>query len=362
VAAGARLAEPGEFTGRAFLAGAMDLTAVEGVAAMIQAGSDAELRAAEQLLHGALARRTQRLQDELVDLLALIEASIDFVEEPIDFVSTEQANDRLHALVREIDGIVAESVPAERLDPHIRITLYGPTNAGKSMLFNRLTGLDRTICSPTAGTTRDVVAAPMRIGDGDVWLEDTAGIAQAGSTRPHLGQDHALHAAMTCDVVVYVIDGTDCRLDDLDAKNVPFERDRTLFVINKADVASDAMIAPIRSVLEGAGFAAVVLSAVTGHGCDFFCDRLCEILGRKLVNSAAQRLTLNVRHRAALFFAMDAFRRAQAVLQRSTRVADVAELLAVELREATQQLGSVVGAVTTDELLGRIFSRFCIGK
>lgn len=359
---GARLAEPGEFTGRAFLAGALDLTAVEGVAAMVYASSDAQHQAAEQLLHGALARQARGLHERIVDLLALVEASIDFVEEPIDFLSPEHARAEAGDIAAELGALVARSLPMERLDVRRRVVLLGPPNAGKSTLFNRLTGLDRSICSAIPGTTRDLITAPVGVGRTEVWLVDAAGVGDARDAIEHEAAARAREAAGAADAVLLVLDAGGPAVCE---PSVLFEglcRDRILCVWNKTDRLGLAARVRARHRASELGVPFVFVSADRGDGIDDLKAALAARFDDAPADVDTTQITMNARHRHALDEAAIACRRAVRVLDDADRVANAADVLALELREAADQLAAIVGAITSEDVLGRIFRRFCIGK
>ncbi len=362
-AQGARPAEPGEFTGRAYLAGAMDLTAVEGVAAMIHAGSDGQLRAAEQLLHGTLARETKRFHSQIVDLLALVEASIDFVDEPIEFVSADQAGQAIGAIVADLEDLLRRGLPMERLDARSRAVLFGPPNAGKSTLFNRLTGLDRSICSPEPGTTRDVIAAPIRLPDGrEIWLADCAGVGHHASGLDADAADATRQAAEGAGFLLLVLDGTKMLGAQTVSQPLPSNPARMVVVINKCDLLSGQDRASVIAAATKLGAPIIGASAATGEGCGDLVARLAELFQSERMEESSASIVLNARHRGALRDALAACQRADALIRTQSRMADAAELVALELRDAATELGAIVGEVTTDEMLSRIFSRFCIGK
>jgi len=358
--AGARLAEPGEFTGRAFLAGAMDLTAVEGVAAVIHAGSDAQLRAAGRLLNGSLRRQTEAWRDRLMDLLSLVEASIDFVDEPIEFLSPGHARHEVEAVRAGLRDLLDHSLPMERVEEGFRVALLGPPNAGKSTLFNRLAGLDRAICSPLPGTTRDLIAAPLRLAAGSVWLLDAAGIGAAGHELDAAAQRTARQAAESADAVLLVLDATAPGRAADDLALVP-DPGRAIVVLNKIDLVRPKASHTMR-LSQAAGYTVVPVSARTGEGCEALVDELNRRLDRLSADASLGLLFLNARHRSALNEAWLACDRACDLIGRQSRVADAADLIALELREAVAALSAITGAVATEEVLERIFARFCIGK
>ena len=360
---GARQAEPGEFTARAFVAGALDLTEAEGVAALIAARSDAQLRAAERLTHGHLSQRTTELQNRIGDLRALVEADIDFAEEPIDFVSPEQLRVTLDELLGDIDRLLEDAPGAERLDVLPRIVLTGRPNVGKSTLLNKLTGVDRTICSPLAGTTRDVLTAPLALGQQDVLLIDGAGLAATDDTVIGEGQRLVRQEVATADLVCLVIDITTADDETVSDELGRLPQDRTLVVANKTDRLSAESIARRCGALRRAtGLEVWPTSGRTGAGCDALKSRFEARVVHQTDVTGAGELALNARHRRALSDARAELRRARTLVASARHTMDCAELLAIELRDASASLGTVVGDVTTEDLLGRIFSQFCVGK
>lgn len=371
IGAGARVAEPGEFTARAFLSGSIDLTQVEGVAAMIHAQTDAQLRASEQLLHGHLGRRTLTLRETLADLLALIEAGIDFAEEPIEFVTPEQVRQTLEHAAGELASLLRESASFERLKTVPRVVLAGPPNAGKSTLFNRLTGVDRAISTATAGTTRDLLTAPLRLAASEVMLCDTAGLDDrdprdmgeasdetAGETLRYR-IEQATHRAMAeADLVLIVLDiacdaTAPCEYFKRHARGRP-----TIVVLNKADrlEGGEALADTLRC---DDGVPTVSLSARTGRNINRLRSCIAEILFLDTDRAGAAGMSLSARQRANLSEALDALERGRRLL-RDRNAVD--ELLALEVRHAIHALSLMTGQMTTEDLLGRVFSRFCIGK
>jgi tRNA modification GTPase len=359
VGAGARLAEPGEFTARAFFSGALDLTEVEGVAAAIHARSDAQLRASQHLLHGGLSRRMAECRETLVDLLALVEAEIDFVEESIGFVTTPDALAVMRTAQKSVSGIVASAVAAERIETLPEVVILGPPNAGKSTLFNRLTGMDRAIRSSVAGTTRDLLRAPVSLPGGEVMLCDSAGVESAdpsGSLTPldRLAGAASWRAAQSADLCLIVVDAArepEATLRGLEAQ---LAGRAAIAVLNKSDRLAGV---PIMHA-----FPFVLVSAIAGEGVAALVDEMNEILFSQVRGRAGDVMALTARQLQSLAEARDALGRGIELLEGSAHVGDCAELLAIELRDAIQALSLLLGEVTTEDLLGRIFARFCIGK
>jgi tRNA modification GTPase len=352
---GARLAEPGEFTARAFFAGRLDLARAEGVAAAIAAGSERELRAARRLCEGELTRRLRPLTDELAAVLALVEAGIDFAEEEITVLTPAELAQRADGIRQGLQTLLAESMRFERLSHEPVIVLVGRPNAGKSTLFNALCGQERVVVSSAAGTTRDAVAAHAQLARGRVKIVDTAGAvshlhngmpgAKAASHPPAPShpppeadielqmQQQAHRAAAGADAVVWVRERGDNQPLHLPSRP-------HLLVESKADLPGPPTPG------------AIAVSVHTGAGLPQLRHEL-DVLAFG-AGSGGQTLALNARH-------VSLIERARAALQRVAAEASD-ELNAFELREALDALGEVTGAVAPDDVLGRIFSSFCIGK
>jgi tRNA modification GTPase len=343
--AGARPAEPGEFTARAYFNGRIDLTAAEGVAATIAANSEQELRAARQLLAGELARRLRPASDLVAETLALVEVSIDFSDEDVTLLSVGQIAERAARADEMLRELLDGSARFERLMHEPQVVLVGRPNAGKSTLLNGLAGHSRAVTSPVPGTTRDVLTAEVPLPRGIVRLMDAAGLDDFGAAPAAVDdiasqmRRSALRALESADLVVLVRDATD------DRPHIQLPRQPDLVVRTKADLLPD-----------DDDDDALTVSAKTGTK----LDRLRQILDARAFGDAVgagASLALNARHTRAIADARAALARA------AERVNDGAsELVALELREALDALGGVVGMVSPDELLGRIFSAFCIGK
>lgn len=366
LAAGARRAEPGEFTARAYLAGRMDIAQVHGVAAMIAARSDLQLQAAENLLHGALSRTAHEAREELADLLSLVEGAMDFADEPIEFITPRQLRERLGRVVTSLQRAVDAGLRAERWGQLPRILLAGPPNVGKSSLMNRLTGTDRAICAPVPGTTRDVLSAPLKLDEVDCLLLDVAGTDQAGSAMEADIQAAGRRALAEADVILVVCDAS--RDDWLGAAVPPWmhqvDRRPAIVVGNKADLLSDERRGQVAAALAAdARRPRCLTSAVTGEGCDRLRTLIEDGLGNRTPDQGGDStIALMAEHREALLEAVAAGRRAVEIAGASGESLADAELVASELHEAAERLGTLVGRDLPDEMLGRIFSRFCIGK
>ncbi|MDB5318617.1 MAG: trmE [Phycisphaerales bacterium] len=379
---GARLAEAGEFTARAYFNGRMDLTQAEGVAATIAAQSERELRAARQLLAGELARRLTPVMDGVAQALALVEVGIDFSDEDVTFLSAAEVRERCTAAIGVLEGILAESARFERLSHEPRIVLVGRPNAGKSTLLNALAGRQRAVVSNIAGTTRDAIWAEVRLARGMVRVVDVAGVEEVGSGQSAVGSEEegiarqmhaqAMREVGEADLVILVREAL-CSFGSIE-----LERKADLVIRTKVDLTDAAKRHPeLAKDLAGSQMASnsaeilqssklpqddgawetqetVVVSAETGVGLDALRARLDALAFGADVGGGG--LALNARHVRAIGEARDALGRAVDAVDHG------AEVVAMELREALESLGSVLGRMSPDDLLGRIFSAFCIGK
>ena len=336
---GARDAESGEFTARAFFNGRLDLTEAEGVAATIAAQGEDELAGARQLMAGELARRLRPVMDVVAETLALVEVGIDFSDEDVTLLPAAQVRARAADADAALGRLLADSARFERLAHEPTVVLVGRPNAGKSTLLNALARRRRAVTSPVAGTTRDVLSAEVALGRGIVRLLDVAGLDARDTSMAdpieRQMRERALRAAEEADVVVMVQDVTDA------APPPDVGRPPDLVVRTKSDLLPPGT----RDDL--------AVSARTGDG----LPALRQCLDRVAFGERSSRpsLALNARH-------VNAVEDARAALARVSSGADASpEVVALELREALDALGRVVGAVTPDDLLGRICSTFCIG-
>lgn len=338
VSAGARQAEAGEFTARAYFNGRLDLTQAEGVAAMVSAANEGQLRAAQALLAGELPRRLAPIMDRLANLLARVEAQIDFADEGIADIPASEITHSL-ALVREqLHQLVRDSGRFERLTHEPRIVLTGRPNAGKSTLLNALAGSERAIISPLAGTTRDVLTATATLRSGQVTVIDAAGLEdqEVGNDIDAQMQTQARAAIASADVIVQVQELADTR------PAIQLPRQPDLMVRTKCDLHPRTQ-APDDQLFVSAQHAIGM-------------DRLRDALDRLAFGdpAAEARLALNARHLAAIGECQASIGRIDADLP--------AEVVALELREGLDALGGILGQMTPDDILGRVFASFCIGK
>lgn len=346
---GARLARPGEFTERAFLNGKLDLAQAEAVADVVAATSEAGARAALRSMEGVFSARVDELLAELIALRVHIEAAIDFPEEEIDFLADPVIGANLATLRANLDALLVETRRGVRLNDGIAVAIVGRPNAGKSSLLNALAGQERAIVTDIAGTTRDVLRETVTIDGATLELADTAGLRDSDDVVEREGIRRARAQLERCDVALLVTDEAHARDDLAFFEGTPAQANR-IVVINKIDLAQATAHRAERD-----GHDTLWLSARTGDG----LDALRAIL-RDLATAGAGdgAFSARRRHVVALEQVRDHLERTAGALHGS----HAGELAAEELRHAQQALGEVTGAYSSDDLLGAIFSSFCIGK
>lgn len=345
---GARLAQPGEFTRRAFLNGKLDLAQAEAVIDLIDAATTAAARCAARSLDGEFSAQIQILTDSVRELRALVEATLDFPDEEIDFLKQHDAEGRLAAIRANLARVLDASRQGRLLREGLRVVIAGRPNVGKSSLLNTLSGRDLAIVTDVPGTTRDAIREQIEIEGLPIHVVDTAGLRESGDTVEQIGISRTRLEAANADLIIEMIDAT---TGETDADRAAFAQlpppISRIRVVNKVDAAG----LPAR-VEQQERASTVWMSAKTGAG--------VELLRKAVANVAGWQGTegtylARARH-------LEAMRRAEAHLAAAGRQASALELLAEELRLAHDSLGSIIGRVTADDLLGDIFSRFCIGK
>jgi tRNA modification GTPase len=337
--AGARLAEPGEFTRRAFLEGKLDLAQAEAVADLIEAATREAARSALRSLSGEFSAAVETLRAGLVELRALTEAMLDFPEDEAEMLRDTNAASRLAVLQRELDALVSRSRQGSLLRSGIHVVIAGRPNVGKSSLLNRLAGEERAIVTPIAGTTRDALREPIQIEGVPLVIVDTAGLRAAADLVERLGIERTQRELERADLVLAVHEAgeADSPIADLPPKGERIE------VYNKVDLV------PGFRPPQGA----IAVSAKTGEGLDDLRRAILAAAGWYSTGESA--FLARERHLRALESAQQHLVAASAQLPRW-------EFFAEELRLANLALGTITGEFTADDLLGEIFSRFCIGK
>lgn len=346
---GARLAEPGEFTLRAFVNGRIDLPRAEAVADLIDAVTPLQARVAFDQLNGTLTAAIGAIDQQLFELVARLEASIDFPDEGYHFISPGEIDDQLGAVADAVDRLLISSSQGRLIREGARVAIVGRTNAGKSSLFNTLVGADRAIVSAEPGTTRDMVSEVADLGSLRVTLVDTAGFRSDASPVEQEGMARARAAMADADLSLLVCDGSVMQDQDDQGVSGQVVENKTLVVISKGDVA-------VRWSLPGAYH----VSAVTGGGIPELRAAIRDrLLGGQVVGETPA--VTNVRHIALLERARAALHRTRcAVRDGSGGLSE--EFILADLADARNCLEAVTGRRTTDDVLEHVFRNFCIGK
>ncbi|GLQ88458.1 tRNA uridine-5-carboxymethylaminomethyl(34) synthesis GTPase MnmE [Dyella flagellata] len=346
---GARLARPGEFTERAFLNGKLDLAQAEAVADLIAARSQAGARAALQSMEGVFSRKVDALLQSLIGLRVHIEAAIDFPEEEIDFLADPAITQKLQALRAQLSELLREAQRGVRLNDGLRVAIVGRPNAGKSSLLNALAGSERAIVTDIAGTTRDVLRENISLDGIVLELADTAGLRDTHDPVEREGVRRAHSERERADAVLLVTDLQHADEDLTWLKDLPTGIER-IIVVNKVDLDGQAPRAQTRDAEKW-----LWLSVKTGAGLELLRDQLKQLAG---VGGGEGAFSARRRHILALELVSDHLARTASVLTD----AHAGELAAEELRQAQHALGEITGTYSSDDLLGAIFSSFCIGK
>ncbi|WP_022949640.1 tRNA uridine-5-carboxymethylaminomethyl(34) synthesis GTPase MnmE [Methylohalobius crimeensis] len=347
---GARMAQPGEFSRRAFLNGKLDLAQAEAVAALIESTSEQAARAAQRSLEGEFSHRVEGLVEALTAIRVQVEASIDFSDEDIDWLAEGAVLARLERIIRDVDELNRRAFQGRLLEEGMTVVIAGRPNAGKSSLLNRLAERETAIVTDIAGTTRDLLRERIQIDGMPLHVIDTAGLREGGDVVEREGIRRALDAMQNADAILLVVDSREAAAGlalpaDLPA-GIPVIR-----IHNKIDLTDE------KPRIEAADQGGVVyLSAKTGAGVELLRTHLKQTMGFEA--EAEDALAARRRHLQALARARDYLSQAREALD-SLQASDLA---AEDLRLAQQALGEITGEITSDDLLGKIFSEFCIGK
>lgn len=349
VSAGARLAEPGEFTMRAFLNGRIDLTQAEAVRDLIESQTLYQAKVAAQQLDGALSRRLKPIKQKLVELIATLEAGIDFAEDDVSVLKDEKILEHIAAIRTPLQQLGASFAFGKIVHQGLTLAIVGRPNVGKSSLFNRLVERERAIVTATPGTTRDLVTETVAIGGIPVRLVDTAGIRPALDEAESIGIRKSMEALAEADLVLVVLDASQERTPEDDQLLAQAQNRPVIVVENKSDLSPGR---PER--YETAG---VLTSALTGEG---ITELRREILKHVAGDAGAPEsgFLTNVRHAGLIQDALAALGTSGAAVANHVPH----EMLLLDLYNALRPLDAITGATTTDDILNLIFSTFCIGK
>ncbi|WP_282874500.1 tRNA uridine-5-carboxymethylaminomethyl(34) synthesis GTPase MnmE [Pseudomonas peli] len=354
---GARLARPGEFSERAFLNDKLDLAQAEAIADLIEASSEQAARNALRSLQGEFSRRVHGLTERLISLRIYVEAAIDFPEEEIDFLADGHVLSLLDGVRADLAGVLREAGQGALLRDGMTVVIAGRPNAGKSSLLNALAGREAAIVTEIAGTTRDVLREHIHIDGMPLHVVDTAGLRDTEDQVERIGVERALKAIGEADRILLVVDATAPEADDpfalwpefLDQRPDPA---KVTLIRNKADLSGESVVLEVCND----GHVTISLSAKSTEGLDLLREHLKACMGYEQTSESS--FSARRRHLEALCQASTHLEHGHAQLT----LAGAGELLAEDLRMAQQALGEITGAFSSDDLLGRIFSSFCIGK
>ena len=351
IAAGARMAEPGEFTRRAYLNGRLDLSQAEAVADVIASSTRTAHTLATQQLRGGYSSALDALRDELLELTALMELELDFSEEDVEFADRNRLRETMHHINTEIERLRHSFALGNAIKEGVAVALVGAPNVGKSTLLNRLLQEERAMVSEIAGTTRDVIEERFTI-DGILFrLLDTAGMRTTDDRLEQMGIERTMQSIEKAQIIVWLVDATTLSATDaMPTPNFPLREDQQLLtVVNKTDLH------PEQRLPEGV----LAISALQGEGMDALCAALRHAVPTESLDEGAA-IVSSARHFEALNTAAEALQRAQTGLHEGLPT----DLLSEEIRAVIAAIGSITGrgTILPDEVLQTLFSRFCIGK
>jgi tRNA modification GTPase len=351
-AAGARMAMPGEFTLRAVAHGKMDLLQAEAVREFIEAQTEQQARTAMRQMEGALSHRIRPVKDRLVDVIAHLEAGIDFAEDDVDVPENASLAGKVHSLATDLETLQQTFEYGRILSQGLRIAILGKPNVGKSSLFNRLVASDRAIVTDVPGTTRDVLTETISLDGVPLRFADTAGVRKSEDRIENIGVGRTFETLADADLALVVLDGAG-KLDDNDRQVLARVEDvRHLIVINKKDLPQ----ALEQTALNGA--LRVHLSAATGEGLDQLWNALRSTISNQHTDLSNDSVLTNARQNDAIVKAIKALHRGSDALDGNVPH----EMVLLDLYESLSALDELTGEVVTDDILDRIFSTFCIGK
>ena len=353
---GARHARPGEFSQRAYLNDKIDLAQAEAIADLINSTTEQAALNATRSLAGEFSRKINELVALVTGLRVYVEASIDFPEEEIDFIEEGQVRDKLAAIVAQLEAVLQQARQGSLLQEGMKLVIAGKPNAGKSSLLNALSGTDNAIVTAIPGTTRDVLREHIQIDGMPLHIVDTAGLRDSDDEVEQEGIRRAWHEMSSANRILLVVDDSSNTGGDADSiwpeRREHLDRDIPITIVhNKCDLSGNAA-----GIRETNGLTHLVLSAKTGAGMDLLSSHLKACMGFQ--NSAEGNFSARRRHLQALEAAAESLFAGQQQLSE----AGAGELLAEDLRQCQLHLSQITGGFSSDELLGQIFSNFCIGK
>lgn len=355
IESGARLAEPGEFTQRAFINGRMDLAQAESVMSLISAKTEAAARIASRHMGGRWSGRVSDLYDRILDQLVQVEAAVDFAEEGLLPLDRDALRSQIVGIREQIQAWLKDADAGLLIMEGMRVAILGRPNVGKSSLLNRLCEEERAIVTEAPGTTRDVLEAEINVKGLLVRLIDTAGLRESGEEAERIGIARAISWIEKADRILYIVDGSAPLGQGDVAQIAALPAGRSLVLVNKSDLPGSVNADKLASVFTGP---ALHVSAKTGEGLPKVLDMLYESALGSLGAAEHEISVIRTRHRSALTQAAKALSAALSAMEREHQE----ELIATDMREAALILGQIAGQTVTEDMVARIFARFCVGK
>jgi len=353
---GARLAEPGEFTKRAFLNGRIDLSQAEAVMDVINSKTEAGLEAAMDQLEGGLSSQIEEIKHELLGLLAHLEASIDFPEDEIEDFNSDEIDSRVEEIIEQIEGLLATSKRGRIIKEGIRTAIIGKPNVGKSSLLNALLRENRAIVTDVPGTTRDVIEEVINIDGIPLKIMDTAGIRETEDEVEKIGVERSEKFLKQADLVLLVLDAhRGITEEDRRIINLVDEKE-TVVVVNKTDLESNLNLGELKKKFENVQV--VETSAVEGIGISELEDLISEMVFAGEVKANEQTLITNLRHKEALEAAYDSILNVKETVKQGLP----ADFVTIDLKTTLEELGKITGDTLGEDIIDRIFADFCLGK
>jgi tRNA modification GTPase len=355
VSSGARQAEPGEFTKRAFLNGKIDLSRAEAIGELIAARSQRAMRASLDQLEGKLSEQLNRIKSDILGLCSILELELDFSEEGVDLVPRSDIRTRIQRLRDDLSGLISSYESGRLAREGVSVVLLGAPNVGKSSIFNALLENDRAIVSPSPGTTRDSIEESIVL-DGQLFrLTDTAGLRESVDVVEVEGIDRTRKRASRADIALFVIDSSEVSTLPYEPGAIASEA-KVLFAFNKVDLVRNG--SPRKSLDLGPGYHTVDVSAKTGEGMNLLRKELVSLAHLSGVSEEDSPRITTLRHRESLVKADKYLMNAVGTVESAQN----GEIIAFELRESLDAISEITGEITSDDILNNIFGNFCIGK
>ncbi len=353
---GARLAQPGEFTKRAFLNGRIDLAQAEGIMDLICAKTETAAKASIQHMEGILSERIKNMRENLIDLLARIEVTIDYPEEDIEEIEAKRCIESLTYINKEIDRLLATADRGKLIRQGIKVVIVGKPNVGKSSLLNALLRENRAIVTDIPGTTRDIIEESLDINGVLVRILDTAGIRKAKDIIEDIGIKRSIQNMKEADLVLWVMDAT--RIIDKEDLEIAesIKEKKKIVILNKVDNHVIIDLNNVKEYIEGVPV--IRTSAILGQGISDVEKRIYDMVMSGKIQADDELMITNIRHQEALMRANEHIRDALDALKDNVAL----DLVSIDIRGACDALGTITGESVTEDLIDKIFSEFCLGK